>query len=148
VSSSPPSGITPASSFELAGFEPELPAPAILADKIDPHTGDFASLTTGYGIADGLALFLLSVQRGSGSAVRGFGQRFREITHVDAQAPHSYEAFVREALDPGIRSGTLRFERVSVTVDEGDPTQLNPQVDYVDLLAAPKSRDRNRTFSR
>lgn len=144
----PPSGISPAASFELNGFEPELPPPAILADKIDPHTGDFSSLTEGYGIADGLALHLLSVQRGSGAAVRGFGHRFREITHVDTEAPHSYEAFIREALDPGIRSGTLRFERVTVTADEEDPTQLNPQVDYVDLLAAPKERDRNRTFSR
>jgi hypothetical protein len=146
--SAPPSGITPAGSFELAGFDPELPPPAILADKIDPVTRDFASVTEGYGIADGLALFLLGVQRGTGSAVRSFGQRFGEITHVDTEAPNSYEAFAREALEPGIRSGTLRFNRVSVTADPNDPTQLNPEVAYVDLLAPTRERDRNRTFSR
>lgn len=130
----------------LAGFEPDEPPPVILADDIDPVTGDFRSLARSAGIADALAQFLLTVQRDSGAAVRGIGQRFREITHVDEQSPRSYEAFAREALQPGVASGTLRLDSVTVTAEAGDPAQLNPKIHYVDLLAKQGPRDRNKTF--
>ena len=87
----PPSGITPAASFELAGFEPQLPAPAILADEIDHETGDFGSLTRTRTIADGMVLYLTAVQRGSGAGVRRRGHRLREVRHVDEQAPELIE---------------------------------------------------------
>lgn len=145
--SAPPSGITPAASFELAGFEPQLDAPAIVADMIDPHTGDFASLTRSYSIADGMALFLLTVQRDSGAAVRGIGQRFREITHADEQSARAYEGFAREALQPAQQSGTLRLDTVKVEAEPDDPSQLNPTFQYIDLLKKSDSRDRNRTFT-
>ena len=143
----PSGGITPAASYELAGFEPPKAPPAILADLIDPETGDFASLEESAEIADGLVLYLLRVERGSGAAVRSFGQRFRAITHIEGSTPAELEQEIRRALKPGTDSGTLRFERVSATVDESDPTQMNLDVAYVDLLAPSRDAERRLTFN-
>ncbi len=143
----PAAGITPAASFELAGFVPQTPAPAILADVIDPKTGDFASLTRSATIADGMVQFLTSVQRGSGAAVRSFGQRFREVTHNDERASETLESFVVEALKPAVDSGTIRFERVTSVPDPEDGTQVNTVVEYIDLLAEQKNASQRKTFN-
>lgn len=143
----PPSGITPAASFELAGFEAQLPPPAIVADKIDQKTGDFESLTESRGIADGLVIYLLSVQRGSGASVRNFGHRLREIRHVDERAAELFESYVREALEPGTDSGLIRFRQIAADEDPEDGTQVNATVEYVDLLAPRKDAERRLTFT-
>jgi len=143
----PPSGITPAASFELAGFAAQLPAPAILADEIDPETGDFASLTRSRAIADGMVLYLTKVERGSGAGVLNRGHRLREVRHVDEQAPELIESHVREALSPAVESGTIRFESIGYEVDDRDGTQTNGEVRFKDLLAPRKDADRRLTFS-
>ncbi len=143
----PQGGISPAASFELAGHEPQLGPPTIFADDIDPVTGDFRSLTRGVGVADGLATFLLTVQRGSGAAVRTFGHRFREVTHADGKAPETIESFAKEALRPGVESGTLRLERVVAEIDSGDGTQTNTQIEYIDQLAKRSDPSRRKTFN-
>lgn len=143
----PSGGITPAGSYELNGFEPPRAAPAILADDIDPVTGEFRTLEEGVGIADGMVAFLLRVERGSGASVRSFGQRFRRITHVDSTAPAEFEAEVRRALKPATDSGTLRFEKLSAEVDEIDSTQINLEVTYTDLLAPSRDAERRLTFT-
>lgn len=143
----PPAGITPAASFELNGFEPQLPPPLILADLIDPKTGDYASLVRGAGIADSLAQFVLTVQRDSGAAVRGVGHRFREITHVDGKAAETFESYAKEALKPGVDTGTLRLERAKSEVEALDGTQTSNVIEYIDLLAPPKDPSRRKTFN-
>lgn len=143
----PAAGITPAASFELAGFAPQKAAPAILADLVDPVTGDFASLTRSAGIADGMVQFLTSVQRGSGACVRSFGQRFREVTHNDERASETLQSFVVEALQPAVDSGTVRFERISSVPDSEDATQVNNVVEFVDLLADQKNANQRKTFN-
>lgn len=145
--STPSGGITPAGSYELEGFEPPRAAPAILADDIDPATGDFRSLEEGAPIADDLVVFLLSVERGSGACVRSFGQRFRKITHLDAAAPAEFDAEIRRALKPGTDSGTLAFDRVTSEIDAGDRTQSNLEVVFRDLLAPSRDAERRKTFN-
>lgn len=143
----PAAGITPAASFELAGFEPPQGPPTILADMIDPETGEFASLTRGRSVADGIVQHLVTVQRGSGAAVRRFGQRFREITHNDATSRETLESLVAEALKPAVDSGTIRFERIVTEADPEDPTQAQLTVEYIDLLSTNKDANRRKTFS-
>jgi hypothetical protein len=143
----PQAGITPAASFELAGFVPQKPPPAILADLIDPETGDFASLTRSAGIADGMVQFLTTVQRGTGACVRSFGQRFREVTHNDERASETLESFVIEAVKPAVESGTVRFERITSDPDNEDPNQVNNVVEYIDLLAEQKNANQRKTFN-
>jgi len=142
-----PAGITPAASFELAGFEPQLPPPVILADKIDPQTGEFASLVDGRTVAEGLVQHLLTVQRRTGASVRGFGHRLREIRHVDEHAAELVESYVREALQPGVDSGTIRLNRVEAEEDAEDPTQVNATIEYLDLSAPVRDQDRSFTYS-
>lgn len=143
----PAAGITPAASFELAGFEPQKPAPAILADLIDPETGDFASLTRSATIADGMVQFLITTQRGSGAAVRSFGQRFREVTHNDERANETLESLVVEAMKPAVDAGIVRFNRITSVPDSEDPAQVNNVVEYIDLLAEQKNASQRKTFN-
>jgi hypothetical protein len=143
----PAAGISPAASFELNGFEPQKAPPTILADKIDPKTGEFASLIVSDTIAGGLVQYLTSVQRGSGAAVRAFGQRYREVTHNDERANETMESLTREALKPGVETGTLRFERILVESDAEDPTQSQTTVEFADLLAPAKNANQRKTFN-
>ena len=143
----PPSGITPAASFELAGFEPQLEPPVILSDMIDPRTGEYESLVATRTIADGMVIFLMGLQRRSGAAVLQFGHRLREITHADGEAPEGIERECRDALQPAVDTGTIRFERVDALQNEDDRTQIDSVVRYVDLLAPRSQREKTRTFN-
>jgi hypothetical protein len=144
----PGAGVTPAASFELAGLEPQRPPPAILADLIDPVSGEYASLTRGASIADGMVTHLLSVQRGTGAAVRDIGHRLREITNVENQAGDLVKSFVRQALKPATDSGTIQIRTISATVNPDDGTQVDLFIDYVDALTPqPDPTTRRLTFS-
>lgn len=142
----PLAGVTPASSFELNGFEPQLPPVAILADDIDPATGEFRTITRSAKLSDSLVSYLMSIQRGSGAAVRSFGHRLREIRQVEDQSVELVVSYLRQALEPATRAGMIRIDRVTATVNASDPTQIDPVVEYVDLLEQ-RVEDRNKTFS-
>lgn len=114
---------------------------------IDPKTGEFASLIRGRTVADGIVQHLTTVQRGSGAAVRRFGQRFRDVTHNDDASQDTLASLVVEALQPAVDSGTIRFERIVVEPDAQDPTQAQLTVEYVDLLSNNKNANRRKTFS-
>src|SRR5262245_33452481 len=143
----PPAGISPASAFDIVGQAENEPPPAILADKINAATGECDSIVEGNSIADGLAIHLLRLQRGSGAAVLEFGQRFREVRHVSRDAPEAIEASAREALAPGTEAGILRFGALAAEVEPRDPTQINAGIDYLDLLAPPRDAARRFTFT-
>lgn len=147
MSSIPFAGISPASAFEIIGQAESEPPPAIVADMIDPATGDFLSVVDSATIADGLVVHLMRTQRGSGAAVLEFGQRFREIRHVTSDSPELAESMVREALQPAVDAGVVRFEQIEGQVDPGDSTQINAGFEYTDLLAPPRNAARSFTFS-
>jgi hypothetical protein len=147
MSSIPPAGVTPASAFSLTQHAVSEPPPAILADAIDPATGEYLSITESATIADGLVVHLLRTQRGSGAAVLEFGQRFRELTHVTSESPETVESMVREALRPASDAGVVRFKQIAAEVDPGDGSQLNAGIEYTDLLAPRHDADRTFTFT-
>jgi|SRR5690349_10952505 len=133
----PPASTSPASAYDLEGFAEQLRPPAILADLIDPVTGDFRSLLRGAPLADAFAVEALRVQRGTGAAVRDTGNRFREITHVEPSAAEVVESMTREAFADAERAGVAQLETVTIDVDAGDPSQLNATITWRDLLAPP-----------
>jgi hypothetical protein len=147
MSSIPPAGVTPASAFSLTQQAASEPPNAILADAIDPATGDYLSIVDGASIADGLVVHLLRTQRGSGAAVLGFGQRFRELTHVTSESPERVESMAVEALRPASDAGIVRFQEIEGEVDAGDGTQLNTGIRYTDMLAPRRDADRTFTFT-
>lgn len=144
----PPAGSGPAAAFDVQAFPVQLEPPAILADRIDPMTGDFASLLHGRPLADAFAIEALLVQRGTGAAVMDTGNRFRELSHVDDDAVELVESMTREAFTDAERAGVARLVGVSVTVDETDPAQLNTMLEYRDLLAPADEPVRRLVFRR
>jgi hypothetical protein len=144
----PPGGLSPASDSDAVDFMPQEPPPAILADRINPVTGDFESLFVGRPLAEAFAIEALRVQRGTGAAVRELGNRFREITHVEDQAVEIIESMAAEAFAAAEAAGVARLERVTVAVDPSDPSQLETTVEYRDLLAPADAAPRRLVFSR
>jgi hypothetical protein len=144
----PPAGITPASAFVVASYPPQEPPTAILADRINPLTGEFESLLEGRGLADAMLIQALRVQRGTGAAVRDVGNRFREITHIDGRGLEVITSMVREAAGHAERAGVVRVVRVTVEPDASDPSELNAAVEYKDLLAPADAPTRRLVFSR
>lgn len=110
----PPAGVSPISSgapVELIG--PSKP-PAILADDIDPETGDFRSLLSGVHPVDGMVVTAFRTRRGSGASVENVGHRFHEITHVnidiDARIRYEYE----RTLSVLVKRGLVRIDAIHV----------------------------------
>jgi hypothetical protein len=148
VPSIPPAGFSPASAFTLIGHAVEtLPVP-ILADAIDPATRDYLSVEDSATIADGLVVTLLGTERDSGAAVQGFGQRFRELRHVTGETGLLAESMAREALAPATSAGIVELRSVTAAANELDGTQVDADIDYLDLLAPPGSPPLTRSFNR
>jgi hypothetical protein len=145
--SMPPAGLSPASAFELVGHAVSQNPVAILADSIDPKTGEYLSIEDSASIADGLVVTLLRTQRDSGAAVLGVGQRFREVRHVDDQAAVLAESLAVEALQPALDAGIVSFRELSGVVNPIDPTQVDVTIDYLDLLAPAKEQEQELTFT-
>ncbi len=118
----------------------------ILADPIDPKTGEYLSLEDSASIAQGLVVTLLRTERDSGAAVLGFGQRFRSIRNVTSQAPELAESIAREALEPARAAGVLQLSAVAAAVNPSDGTQVDTSIDYLDLLAPADDRAQSQTF--
>jgi len=144
----PPAGVSPASSPELGAIARQEPPTAILADRIDPYTGDFASLFASRPLADAFAIEALTVQRGTGAAVRDLGNRFREVSHVEPASIQIIESMVGEAFAAAEQAGVARLTRVAVEVDDTDPAQLATVIEYRDLLAPPETAGRRLVFPR
>ncbi len=144
----PSAGVTPAASFELAGFEPQRPPPAILADLIDPATGEYQSLTRSATIADGLVVHLMSTQRGTGASVRTIGHRLREVTHVENVAGDLVKSLVRQALKPAVDTGTIQIDNIATEANPEDGTQIDLVIQYIDgSMPARDPTARRLTFS-
>lgn len=139
----PPAGYSPASAFNLVGFARAQDPVPILADAIDPATGEYTSIEDSATIADGLVVTLMRTVRDSGAAVLGVGQRFSEIRNVDGNAPVLAESMIREALLPATTAGIVQLANVDAAQNDTDPTQVDTAFDYLDLLAAPDAAQRS-----
>lgn len=147
MSNIPPAGVTPASAFATQQHAVSEPPPAILADMIDPATGEYQSIVDSATIADGLVVHLLRTERGTGAAVLTTGQRFRELTHVTSDSPEVLESMVREALRPASDAGVVAFKQIEAEADGTDGSQMNTGIQYTDLLAPRRDADRTFTFT-
>jgi hypothetical protein len=144
----PPASTSPASAFELLAIAEQKAPPVILADAIDPVTGDYASLTESANLADAFAIEAILVQRGTGAAVRDTGQRYREITHVETNAAELVESMTREAFADAERAGVAELVEVTIEPDEIDGGQLNTVIEYRDLLAPREAPTRRLILPR
>ena len=119
----------------------------ILADSIDPKTGELLSIEDSASIADGMVVTLLRTRRDSGAAVQGVGQRFRELRHVTADAPILAESMAREALAPAIAAGIIELRGVVASANASDGTQIDASIAYRDLLAPADAEPLTQEFT-
>jgi len=94
----PPAGVSLAGFFAPVLYEDPGAPPGILADAIDPVTGDYLSIERGFDPTDAAVLTALTVQRGSGSAVETVGQRYQDLERVDDTASQFLAAETERAL--------------------------------------------------
>lgn len=113
----PHAGVSPAGFFVPVTYAAPGEPIGILADPINPKTGEYLSIERGFDPTDAAVLTALSTVRGSGSAVLEVGQRFRDATHVT----EATGTFLRQEVDLALRhlveSGQIRLERVVVLAD-------------------------------
>jgi hypothetical protein len=83
-----PSDLFLAQNFPLADGEP----PGMLADAIDPQTGELLSIERGFDPTDAAVIQAMRVQEATGTAVQNTGNRMSEIKLIDDHFPQHAKA--------------------------------------------------------
>jgi len=135
----PPAGTSLAGFFLEERFVDETVPPGILADAIDPSTGEYLSISRGFEPTDAAVLAALGIERGSGAAVESVGHRFGDLKILDPSAPGFIVAETQRALGDLVRDGRIKLEKVTPLV-ENDWAEV--QVTYVN-----KAQNRRRSSS-
>ncbi len=112
----------PPPSTPPASPSPPLPLPPlVLADVIDPTTGDAVSFLAGADPVEAALQWQFTVRQGSGSALGTNGHRLHTITKATPQAPMQLEGEVRRVAQKFVGRGQLADLDVAATV-EGEST--------------------------
>jgi hypothetical protein len=111
--------------------------PGILADAIDPYTGEYLSILKGMDPIDAQVLDALTIKRGSGAAVRNDGQRFADIKKVDDAAATLIDGETRRALSRLVENQDIRVARVDPVADQNND-YADVVVQFKNLRARPK----------
>jgi len=135
----PPAGLTPAGFFVPQLFASPTDPPGILADAIDPQTGEYLSISRGIDPIDSQVLTALTLVRGSGAATQDDGQDFLAIKKVDETTATLIEAETRRALGRLVVSGDIKIKRVYPNADP-DTDIGTVAVDYVNSRAVDTQR--------
>lgn len=117
----PPAGVSAASFFGTVAIDFSHP-PALLADKIDPLTGELLSIVVGEDPIDSAVRFQVRVRRGSGAAVLEDGQAFDAIRKNDLRAADALRAELKLVLRELVDRGDIEILTVGVQAgeDQGD----------------------------
>lgn len=108
----PYAGSTPLGYYvETVEDESALPVP-ILADYIDPDTGDIIRLNEGRMPIDAAIIEGIRVDRGTGAAVLEVGQTLRKVRHTDETSLAEIPTRARDGVEELERQGLVRFESV------------------------------------
>lgn len=110
-----PAGVTPASFFSPAIFVDPGRPPAILADNIDPATGDIKSLLVRVHPVDAAIGEAFRIKRATGAAVSEIGQRFEDVRKNTAFASKELENEARRIMEPFVLRGDAAI--ISILVD-------------------------------
>ena len=114
----PQAGATPAVFFTPVKFVVTGVPTAMVADPIDPTTGELLSIERGFDSVDAAVITALRTVRDSGSAVEDVGQRFADAKLVTP----ALEGFLREearlALDHLTSTKQISLEDVTVATED------------------------------
>lgn len=116
----PPAGLTPAGFFVPQLFSEPTEPPGILADAIDPETGEYLSISRGIDPVDEQVLVALTLRRRSGAAVMDDGHEFDQIRKVDDSARTVIDAETRRALSRLAGNGDIKLRKVYAVAEPGN----------------------------
>jgi len=95
--------------------------PAVFAaERIDPATGELASVTSGTHPVIAAVVTAARTERGSGAAVRETGQRFRDVRKLGPAGAELLRGESRRMFAPLVAQHLVRVLNVDVRVDEHD----------------------------
>lgn len=138
----PPAGLTPAGLFVPNTFADPSKPPGILADAIDPATGEYLSISRGMDPIDSQVILALTVRRASGASVTEDGQDFDEVKKVDDAAAKGLEARTQRALERLLTNGDIAVDRLTPTADQ-DTDEASVGLVFRNLRAAKTQKARN-----
>lgn len=116
---------------------PLVPIP-ILADHINPDTGEITNLLASRTPVDGAVIEGFRVDRGSGPAVLNVGHTLRRIRHTDDSSLAEVPTRARDAVVEMERLGLVRFEGATTELNE-EQDGLRTVAKVTDLTAHPIS---------
>jgi hypothetical protein len=91
---------------------------AMLADPIDPATGELLSIERGFDPTDAAVINAVRTVRGSGSAVEDVGHQFGSATHITPKLEISLREEARLALENLTSSKQIVMQEVSVQTED------------------------------
>jgi|SRR6478735_6551476 len=143
-----PAGSTPLGAFVELQSPPGLPAKPILADYIDPLTGDIPLkyLLTSRTPVDGMIIEGLRVERNSGPAVELVGTTVREIRHTDDTSLSEAPGRVRDGLRTLERAGLAKMRKVTRFELSAQGDGISMEVNVSDLTL-PSGNPEGTTYA-
>lgn len=123
-------------------YSDEGPVP-ILADFVDPTTGEIMNLLQSHVVSDGLVIEAYRVKRNSGEVVRNVGNTIREVRDTDAPALAELRSRAVLPIRELEREGIVRLDGFDLVADE-DTVEVS--LEYVDLTQAETREAVARNF--
>lgn len=116
----PPAGVSPASFFVpgVAFVSPEQP-PALLADDIDPKTGELATLFTAPHPVHAAIQFAVRVRKGSGAAVQDIGHLYDRIKKKTDRTARELRDEAERLFKPFVDREDITVESIEEDLDQG-----------------------------
>lgn len=139
----PPAGLAPAGFFVPQTFAAPSDPPAILADAVDPQTGEYLSISRGMDPVDQQVLIALTLKKGSGAAVADDGQEFEKIRKVDESSSRLIDAEARRALARLVQQRDIRVRSV---LPNSDSDWAEVVVNYENARAVGDRRKQKKVF--
>jgi len=118
----PPAGVA-LGAYGLVDVSPLEGPPVILADHIDPETGDWDDLMISHTVFDGMLIEAYAVERNSGPAVEFVGHTLREVRDTDPSAVGEFKSRAQLPVDELERTGMCKLLSAKPVVD-GDTVEL------------------------
>jgi hypothetical protein len=114
-----PAGVSAAGLASPVEFVSPAKPPAVLADNIDPSTGELLSILSGIHPVDSHVITRLRTQRASGVSVMNVGHEFAQIRKVDDAFVKRVTNAVENLFADLIERGDIKLPKVAV-VEDGD----------------------------
>ena len=92
----------------------------MLADPVDPVTGELLSIERGFDPTDAAVITALRTVRGSGSAVEDVGQQFEQAKIITPKLEPFLREEVRLALAPLTSTNQITLEQVTIEMVDNE----------------------------